>query len=497
VAALVLAVVLVAVVSVWLSGPSGTPTGTPGATGQPSVVPSATAPRQPVASYPTSAVDPSGTAASGSTPSPPVQASASATPSATAPVSHVNGLIAATDESGALSTVDARTGSKVAYPAPGIAFTFPAWSPDGSRIAAVGQRTNDVGVYVFRVPRGATTPGEPAVLYRSPDRQPFYLYWTPDSRRVSFLTSETTGLALRVAPIDANPPLDGTDTRSIIRRGAPLYFQWINPNRVLLHVGGGTDAFTGQIDANGAAIGSSTAATGIFRTATQSHDGRYVAYATSTTDAEGDVVLQATHGPSAHQLSAFGPAAMLFDPVGDTLATIAADKPDPAPVTIPRGPLRLIDPDSGAVRTLLDGSVVAFFWAPDGKTIAALRVVGTGQGPAADVLRPVPAVAPAPAPAAGSVAASTGTPIDLVFVDVASGVVRSERQLSLADTFVGQLLPYFDQYALSHTFWSRDSTSILLPLVDATGQDQLTIVSAESGSDPVPIAAGASGSWRP
>ena len=486
-----------AVAAVWLGGALGTPAGTLQATGLPSVLPSATTPRQPAASYPSSAVDPSGTAPSGGPPSPAAQPSESASPSATPRVSHASGLIAAIDDSGALSTVDARTGAKVDYPALGVVFTFPAWSPDGSRIAAVGQSTNEVGIYVFRVSRGGAPGGEPAVLYRSPDQQPFYLYWTPDSRRVSFLTSETTGLALRVAPIDARPPLDGTDAGSIIRRGAPLYFQWLNANRVLLHVGGGTDAFVGQVDADGTAIGSATVATGLFRTATQSLDGRYFAYATSTTGAEGEMVLQATRGLSAHHLSAFGPAAMLFDPVGDTLATIAADKPDPDPVTIPRGPLRLIDTASGASRTVIDGSVVGFFWSPDGKTIAALRVVGSGQGPAADVLRPVPAFAQARAPTAGAVATSTGSPIDLVFVDVATGAVRSEREVRLADTFVGQLLPYFDQYALSHTVWSRDSTSILLPLVAGTGQDQLTIVTADGSSDPVPIADGPSGFWRP
>jgi TolB protein len=411
-------------------------------------------------------------------------------------VSHATGLIAAIDDAGALSTVDARTGSRVAYPAPGVAFTFPAWSPDGSRIAAVGQGTDDVGVYVFRVVRGAAAGGAPAVIYRSTDQQPFYLYWTPDSRRVSFLTSETTGLALRVVPIDASPPLDGTDTGSILRRGAPLYFQWVNAKRVLLHVSTGTGAFVGQIGMNGAPIGSPAVATGLFRPATLSHDGRYLAYATSTTGAEGEMVVQATDGATDQRLSAFGPAAMLFDPLGDTLATIAADKPDPDPVTLPRGPLRLIDPASGASRTVLDGSVVAFFWAPDGKTIAAVRVVGSGQGPAADV-PPALAVARAPEPQAGAVSASTGSPIDLVFVDVATGAVRSEREVRLADTFVGQLLPYFDQYALSHTLWSPDSTSILLPLVDASGQDQLTIVPADRSSDPVPIADGLSGFWRP
>lgn len=395
-----------------------------------------------------------------------------------------------------MSTVDARTGASVEYPSAGVAFGFPAWSPDGTRIAVVGRRSNDVGIYVFRVTRGDAAGKEPTVVYRSPDRQPFYLYWTPGGRRVSFLTTEPTEIALRVAPVDGGPPQDGTDIGSVIRRGAPLYFQWVNAKRALLHVGGGTDAFLGQVDIHGATVGSPTVATGLFRAATLSHDGRYLAYATSTTGAEGEIVVEAADGLTDRRLPAFGPAAMLFDPAGDTVATIAADEPDSEALTIPRGPLRLIDPSSGAVRTVLDGAVVAFFWAPDGKTIAGLRVVGSGQGPAADVLRALPAVARVQGPEALGIASSTGSPVDLVFVDVSTGAVQSDREVRLADAFVGQLLPYFDQYALSHTFWSPDSTSILLPLVDDSGQDQLTIVRAD-GSDPIPISDGSSGFWRP
>jgi hypothetical protein len=35
----------------------------------------------------------------------------------------------------------------------------------------------------------------------------------------------------------------------------------------------------------------------------------------------------------------------------------------------------------------------------------------------------------------------------------------------VSETFALQLLPYFDQYALSHRFWSPDSASFMLPLV--------------------------------
>ena len=59
----------------------------------------------------------------------------------------------------------------------------------------------------------------------------------------------------------------------------------------------------------------------------------------------------------------------------------------------------------------------------------------------------------------------TGYTLHLAFVDVASGSVRSKRDVRVSEKFALQLLPYFDQYALSHRFWSPDSASFMLPLV--------------------------------
>ena len=65
---------------------------------------------------------------------------------------------------------------------------------------------------------------------------------------------------------------------------------------------------------------------------------------------------------------------------------------------------------------------------------------------------------------------------------------------SVPALFVNELLPYFDQYALSHRLWAPDSASILLPVVDASGRTQVTLVPAD-GTDSRPIAEGVSGFW--
>ena len=91
---------------------------------------------------------------------------------------------------------------------------------------------------------------------------------------------------------------------------------------------------------------------------------------------------------------------------------------------------------------------------------------------------------------------SPGVEVRLAFIDVATGTVRSERVVRPASDFVNQILPYFDQYAMSHHLWAPDSASIILPLVDSSGATQIVVVPAD-GTDSRPIAHGVSGFWSP
>jgi hypothetical protein len=108
----------------------------------------------------------------------------------------------------------------------------------------------------------------------------------------------------------------------------------------------------------------------------------------------------------------------------------------------------------------------------------------------------VPAVARLPDHPLAAVTAAIGTPLVLVFVDTATGTIRSQRIVALSDTFVYQLLPYFDQYALSHRFWAPDDASIALPTVDEDGIGQVFVFRAD-GVGARPVADGVIGFWSP
>jgi TolB protein len=451
--------------------------------------------------------------------------------------------LVALDASGGLATMDGEGGTVVPYPAPGVEFQFPAWSPDGTHVAAIGLHGGSGGVYVFAVPppgsAGAVgmSPGgtalasaaaplrsagvatdEPGVIYRSADRQPFYLYWTPDSRQVAFLTSEPAGIALRIAPADGSVPA------ATIRQGAPLYWDWVDQGRLLAHIGGsGVDAFVGEVGLDGTpndatvitpgtsiapgpsiSPGTSPAPDivfppGTFRAPVVSRDDRYRAYVQVTNGARQEIVLQARNGSSTRTLAVAGATALAFDPTGNSLAYVAPADSAAQPTSLPAGPLRLTDP-SGSSRTLLGGTVVGFFWAPDGKTIAALVPVGPGNnGVQAGVPRGV-SILDRPAGlrtrTSDAIDAAAGIELHLAFVNVASATIRSERDIRVSLTFVNQVLPFFDQYALSHRFWSADSASIALPLVSADGTDQLMVIPADGSADH-PIPDRVIGFWSP
>ena len=160
------------------------------------------------------------------------------------------------------------------------------------------------------------------------------------------------------------------------------------------------------------------------------------------------------------------------------------------PIGLPIGPLRLVEVATGSVRTLAGGSIVAFFWSPDGRTIATLRLPGPDDDELASSEAATPQAIVRPT------ATASGYALRLAFVDVATGVVRSTRDVRVSDLFGLQLLPFFDQYALSHRFWSPDSSAILLPLVRDDGVVGITLLPAD-GSEERRLADGEMGTFSP
>ena len=423
----------------------------------------------PSAPITSTAVSPSAAApASGQASGAPASPAPAGSASAGHPIAST-GSIAVQETDGSLSIVATDGSTRVLADTSKGQFGFPSWSPDGSHIAVIRSDGTNTGVVVFDVADAATAPTDPTVIFLRPSAAPFYVYWTPDGRSVSFLANESDKLSLRVAPADGSAPVDGSGKGSLVRSGNPLYFDWLDADRLFAHIGTGSESFLGEIGADGSAKGESLKRPGDFRAGIVSPDHASRAFVRGAIGGPGEVVVSHRDGSNEHAMTVYGQTALTFDPKGGSVASIASATADDV-AGFPLGPLKLIDAASGDVRTLVDGLVVAFWWSPDGKTIAALRVQ--------------PSIASAASSAAPS--QDPATEVRLIFADVASGQTLSQPVVRPAERFVSSLLAYFDQYALSHRLWAPDSASILLPEVDEAGTTHVVVRYAD-GSDPIQL----------
>lgn len=150
------------------------------------------------------------------------------------------------------------------------------------------------------------------------------------------------------------------------------------------------------------------------------------------------------------------------------------------------GPLRLFDAGTRALRTVTDEPVLAFFWAPDGQTIAYLtldlpsRPVRAGYTNGANGHTPEAQLA-------------NRVRLAVSLLDTRRAERRRLAQFAPLELFVAQFLPFFDQYALSHRLWSPDSAALVLP-AELGGTPTVIRLDAADGRM-TPLAPGVMAAW--
>ena len=383
--------------------------------------------------------------------------------------------IAFVDPAGRLGTVAPDGSASRMLTSAGASYQFPAWSPDGSQIAAVGSDGSAGGVYVWPDQADA----QRSDLYTSSRRPPIYLYWAPDSRQVSFLANDRAGLGLWLAAVD------GASPARQIASGQPFYWNWSQRgDQLFIHAGGGgSDAQLALLDPDSEQAGDNVASPGLFQAPGISRDGRYLAYG----EAEGErfqVVIKDQASGERTAVPHVGLAALSWSPTEQHLAWTSprADRMTFA------GPLQLADAASGQVTTLVRDTVVGFFWSPDGQRIAYLTLDGGSDNPGAGRPAGLAALSPSPQSQLGDLR------LRLSVVEVASGQQRVLRSFRPSEIFLSQFIPFFDQYALSHRLWSPASDALVLPMVDSSGASGIYVVSVESG-DATRVADGTMAFW--
>ena len=360
-------------------------------------------------------------------------------------------------------------------------FEFPAWAPDGSRLAVLA------GDSLYLV-EDQNDPEDESLhlLYQSADQSPFYFYWSPDSSQVSFLANHPESIALHLVGADTL-----AEDERLLAVGQPFYWDWTpDGDRLFIHTGlTGPDARLGMLEPdtalkNGDNIGENIAEPGLFQAPGISPSGRYQAFAGLDSDGDSQLVIQNIEGENQVTMPHLGQLALTWSPAADLLAYTSPSLDS----VVSYGPLRVLDPTTGESRTMTQSNVIAFFWSPDGQTIAYLTLPRQDDDS-------IQAASFTTETRSGSDvnAQPEGIKLDVWMVNVESGFQRRLTTFVPSSVFAQQFLPFFDQYALSHRLWSPASESILLPMVES-GVSHIALVDAATGGIQI-LAAGEIGFW--
>jgi TolB protein len=227
-----------------------------------------------------------------------------------------------------------------------------------------------------------------------------------------------------------------------------------------------------MIDPAGQSANDNYGEPGLFQAPGVSRSGRYQAFAEVDDTGRSRLVIQDDDGQRRVLEAHFGQLAMTWSPAEDLLA-----------YTSPRldarlggGPLRQLDPRTGESSLLSNENVLAFFWSPNGQTIAYftlpknddsnVRIAEAGNERRL-MARPQ--------------RQSSQLHLELWAVDVAGGHQRRLAQFVPTGQFLRQFLPYFDQYALSHRIWSPDSDALVIPVIEE-GRSQIAVIPLGRGA---------------
>ncbi len=352
-------------------------------------------------------------------------------------------------------------------------YTWPTWSPDGSRLAAsrVSSKgdSTQLSLEIIDASSGVSKrvyENEPGTILVA-QGAPHYIYWSPDSSHLAFLATTGRHLTLFLAASQGEP------TPTPIALGSPTYYSWardagsllVRRQDDLLHLPG---PLVGSEMPNPVPLDFTGSG---FRVPALSHDGR-MAYYTSSRD--GSNALYATElagGARPRYLADVGAlAAFMLSPTGDELAVTDTDQPGSGHYDR----LFLIGAAGGAPRLLADEPLLAFFWSPDGRKLIyavfdqerrtfAWKLVERDGGPPVVVAEFLPS----------------------------------------ADLLTA--LTFFDQYALSHSIWSPDSRHIVFTgslqrhssgLNGGSPQGyRVYVLEAKEGAVPQEVAAGRIAFW--
>ncbi|NOT03556.1 MAG: hypothetical protein HOP27_03040 [Anaerolineales bacterium] len=359
----------------------------------------------------------------------------------------------------------------------GRIYQYPAWAPDGQRLAFVRFSLSQSGQEVSLF--SASSDGKNSVdTFTSQDFAPFYLSWSPNSQIIAFLGNDASGTLAQYLVAAS-----GGESK-FISNGQPYYWDWSPDNHTLIvHIGGASSA---NPNARLAFIGLDGSnpkqeldlKPGSFEAPAWSPSGDVLALATQNDAGDDELILAGRDGKVKQVLASLsGPVAFAWSPKGIDLAYAVFEEAELGPT------IHLIVLDSARPdpqKQVAQGKLVAFFWSPDGQKIAYFLLGGGEEDPLASSFQQV------------SQANPSASLIVRVY-DRISGDTKEVATFAPTDSFQ-QILPFYSQYQRSGTIWSPDSLNLVLSGVDSAGENAIYTVGAD-GSQFQKIADGNLAFW--
>lgn len=381
---------------------------------------------------------------------------------------------------------------------PENSYNYPTWSPDSHRVAFVGYtfengRTKESALYTVS-PTGA----ERTSIFRTTQNFPFYLYWSPDSQFVSFLANkDSQNIALYIARRDE------PDSNQEIDFGSPFYWAWApDASQLFTHVGGARSenerARMEMLSLNNAdAKRPLDAAPGSFQAPQWSRTGK-ILYSTQDAAAQAIALGDAASGAVQKLATYRGRASFALAPDEAHVAYLLTD----AQTRLPHfGQLRVVQANGANAQLISQEPALAFLWSPDSSKLAYLTVsVGDDQSNFNFQAAP-PLAAAAPEKFFREPQTFQGGELQIQLHwqvwERASNTSRTIASFAPTSSFLN-IIPYFDQYANSSTFWSPDSQAFVYTARESETGGSVFIADAVGNNPPRKIGDGllAFWSWR-
>jgi Tol biopolymer transport system component len=368
-----------------------------------------------------------------------------------------------------------------------LIYQAPTWSPDNQQLAFIGVRgSEESGSRIEEASLYTVSLGDLEIVetYSSDYYFPFYLYWSPDSQKIGFLsnTNFSRGFALFSAP-PGGPAL-------MLDAGRPYFWSWApNSKKLLVHAGGFSPTVSAErisfLNVGGSSVEESVTSLmpWNFQAPSWTSDGEHVLVAASI-DNRSSLVMLDKNGRLERTLTDFvGEIAFSLSPDGEQVAMISGIN---FQSDFLQGKMKVFDLDDPANSyETEEDNVFAFFWSPDSQQIAYFSYQIINVAPPGEDGQPDENIPPV---------ATQTVQVDIMDVGNNGETHDVTHPFPPTEQFIS-VLSLFSQYQHSATIWSPDSQNLVLSAYLPDGSPVIWVVRSTGRLEPRYLVNGVLAFW--